>query len=109
MDRGTEKQTTIKFETKFKGALYATMNWDTGHISINFPLTPVTPITDKEMEYLPQLLEYFLKSFDLTMIHSVHYAPMTKYVLVRLHDKYGEKGLSDLKPDFHHLSTIKGL
>lgn len=107
--RGCEKETTVHFETKFKGNLSAAMNWDSGRISINFPLTPVLTITKSEMEILPQFLQHVIQPFDTTIIHSVHYAPATKYLFVRLHDKCGEKVLSDLKPDFFNLSTIKGL
>lgn len=106
--RGCEKETTIHFETKFKGNLSATMNWDSGRVSVNFPLTPMMSITQSEMEILPQLLQHMIHPFDTTIIHSVHYAPATKYLFVRLYDKCGEKILSDLKPDFFNLSTIKG-
>lgn len=85
------------------------MNWDTGRISINFPLTPVTPIAESDKKTLPQYLKYLCHPFDTTIIHSVCYAATTKYIFVRLQDNCGEKGLSDLKPDFFNLSAIKGL
>lgn len=106
--RRGEKETTIHFETKFKGNLSATMHWDTGRISINFPLTPIVAITESDLEILPQFLQYIVHPFDKTIIHSVFYAPSTKYLFVRLRDECGEKGLTDLKPDFFSLSTIKG-
>lgn len=108
IERGCEAETTIYFETKYRGNLSATMNWNTGRISINLPLTPVTPITESEMENLPQFLQHLSHPFDTAIIHSVYYTPVTKYVFVRLHDKLGEQGLSDLKPDFFSLSAIKG-
>jgi len=108
MERGSTKVTTIHFETKCKGNLSATMNWDTGRISINFPLTRVTPISELEMKFVPNLLQHLIQPFDKTFIHSVHYAKSTKYLFVRLHDRRGEKGLTDLKPDFYNLSALQG-
>lgn len=106
--KGSDKETTVHFETKFKGNLSATMNWDTGRISINFPLTPVVAITESDLDILPQFLQYVVHPFDKTIIHSVFYAPSTKYLFVRLRDECGEKGLTELKPDFFNLSSIKG-
>lgn len=108
MERHEESKTTINFETKCKGFLSATMNWITNRISINFPLTPLTPITSKEIANLPQILQHLLHPFDMTQVHSVHYAEFTKYLFVRLHDRQGEKGLLELKPDFYSLSALKG-
>lgn len=109
IDRGCDKETTIHFETKFKGNLAATMNWSTGRISINFPVTPVVPVNESQMENLPQFLRYFMNPFDTAIIHSVHYAPETKYLFVRLHDECGEKVLTGLRPDFFNLTSITGL
>ncbi len=109
MKRNAEKETTINFETKYKGILRATMNWETRRISINFPLTPVTPYTEQDYSCLPKLLEYLLQPLDVNEIHSVHYAPSTEYLFVRLHDKNGEEGLLKLNPNFNALSTLKGI
>lgn len=109
MEKGCDSGTTVYFETKHKGNLSATMNWNTGRISINLPLTPVTPLTETEMKNLPQFLQHLSQSFDTTCIHSIHYTPVTKYLFVRLNDKCGENLLSDLKPDFFAWSTIQGL
>jgi len=106
MEKQTENETTINFETKYKGVLMATMNWNTNRISINFPLTPVTPITEKKLTCLPQLLRNLLP--DLKQMHSVHYTSATKYLLVRLHDNFGEQGLLQIKPDFSQLSELEG-
>lgn len=103
-----DKETTINFETKYKGVLSATMNWETGRIAINFPLTPVTPYTEKHFSLLPKLLEYLLEPFDVSRIHSVQFAASTKYLFVRLHDDNGEKGLLELKPNFTGLSNLNG-
>lgn len=108
MEPQVEKETTINFETKYKGILKATMNWETKRISINFPLTPVTPFTDKELSCLPQLLQYLLQPLDVNQIHSVHYASSTRYLFVRLHDENGEKGLLELNPNFQQLSALQG-
>ncbi|KAG4072931.1 hypothetical protein HA402_006611 [Bradysia odoriphaga] len=102
------RETTINFETKYKGVLSATMNWETRRIGINFPLTPVTPYTEKHFSLLPKLLEYLLEPLDVSRIHSVNYVASTKYLFVRLHDENGEKGLLDLKPNFSGLSSLKG-
>lgn len=103
-----DKETTINFETKYKGVLSATMNWETRRIAINFPLTPVTPYTEKHFSLLPKLLEYLLEPFDVSRIHSVQLAASTKYLFVRLHDDNGEKGLLELKPNFTGLSNLNG-
>lgn len=108
MERSGEKETTINFATKYKGILSATMNWETERISINFPLTPVTPYTEKHYSCLPQLLQYLLEPLDVNQIHSVHFTSSTQYLLVRLHDTHGEKGLLALQPDFKALSSFKG-
>lgn len=108
MEQRRENETTIRFETKFKGVLTATINWETKRISINFPLTPVTPHTVMELSCLPQLLEYLLHPLDVNQIHSVHYASSTRYLFVRLHDENEEKGLLELSPNFQQLSTLQG-
>lgn len=108
MEQHDGKETTINFETKYKGILKATMNWETKQISINFPLTPVTPFTEKELSCLPQLLQYLLQPLDVNQIHSVHYASSTQYLFVRLHDENGEKGLLKLNPNFFQLSKLQG-
>lgn len=106
MVKHDEKRTTINFETKYKGILSATMDWETKRISINLPLTPVTPFTNKELPCLPQLLRYLVQPLDVNQIHSVHYAASTQYLLVRLHDENGEKGLLEINPNFHQLLTL---
>lgn len=108
MEQHNESETTITFETKYKGVLMATMNWKSNRISINFPLTPVTPFTEKELPCLPQLLQHLLQPFDVNHVHSVHYASSTKYLFVRLHDNYGEKGLLEIKPNFQQLVALEG-
>lgn len=108
MEVQDEKETTINFETKYKGVLSATMNWETRRIGINFPLTPVTPYTEKHLSLLPKLLNYLLEPLDVSRIHSVHYASFTKYLFVRLHDENGEKGLLELNPNFSGMLTLKG-
>ncbi|KAJ6639052.1 Phenazine biosynthesis-like domain-containing protein, partial [Pseudolycoriella hygida] len=102
------KETTISFETKYKGILKATINWETKRISINFPLTPVTPFSEQDLSCLPQLLQYLIQPLDVNEIHSVNYASSTKYLFVRLHDKNGEKGLLELQPNFQQLSRLQG-
>lgn len=106
MVRHDESETTINFETKYKGVLMATMKWKTNRISINFPLTPLTTITEKELPCLPQLLQHLLQPFDVNHVHSVHYALSTKYLFVRLHDNCGEKGLLEIKPNFQQLDAV---
>lgn len=108
MEQHGKQETTINFETKYKGVLKATMNWDTKRISINFPLTPVTPITGKELSCLTQLLQHLVEPLNVRQIHSVHFASSTKYLLVRLHDDSGEQGLLNLKPNFQQLTTFQG-
>ncbi|KAJ6645324.1 F-box-like/WD repeat-containing protein ebi [Pseudolycoriella hygida] len=108
MERRNETHTTINFETKFRGTLSSTINWETGRISINFPLTPVAEVTEMEMPSLSKYLHSLVDSFDVSYIHSVYYAKATKYLLVRLHDKLGEKGLVDLKPDYGAFSSLRG-
>lgn len=99
-----DKETTVYFETKYKGSLSATMHWDSGRISINFPLTPVREITGNDAEFV----KYLVRPFDLSVVHSAYYVASTKYVFVRLNDKCGEKGLVDLKPDYQRLCEVKG-
>lgn len=84
------------------------MNWDTGRIRINLPVSPVSPVTGREMVNLPQFVENLVHPFDTTIVHSVHYAPLTKYLFVRLNDDCGEKMLTDLSPNYFNLSTIEG-
>lgn len=104
-----EKRTTINFETKCKGILQAIMDWETKRISINFPLTPMTPFSETELSCLPQLLRYLVQPLDVSQIHSVHFASSTQYLFVRLHDKNGENGLLEINPNFHQLlSTLQG-
>lgn len=109
MERNGQKETTINFETKCKSILRATMDWETKRISINFPLTPVTTFTETNYSCLPQLLQYLFAPLDVNEIHSVHYAPSTQYLFVRLHDRNGEEGLLKLNPNFHGLSTLNGI
>lgn len=99
-----EKETTIYFDTKFKGSLSATMHWDTGRISISLPLTPVKEIQGNDTEFV----KYLVQPFDLSIVHSAYYVPSTKYIFVRLSDECGEKGLIDLRPDYQHLCRVDG-
>ncbi len=84
------------------------MNWNTDRISINFPAAPVVEATTSGIRILPQFVQYAIHPFDMNVVHSVHYAPLTKYLYIRLNDECGEKMLADLKPDFFNLSTIEG-
>lgn len=113
-ERDNETETTLEFETKFKGTLAATMNWSTGRISLDFPLAPPSPFSSSELECLPQLLTQLLGSIGTDEIHSVHYSPLTKKLLVRLRGDVSENTVSDstllqLKPNFDELTKIKGM
>ncbi|XP_037039985.1 phenazine biosynthesis-like domain-containing protein [Bradysia coprophila] len=99
-----DKETTIYFETKFKGSLCATMHWDSGRISINLPLTPVKEMTGNDLEFV----KYLVEPFDVSIVHSAYYVPSTKYLFIRLNDRCGEKGLIDIKPNYHRLCDVKG-
>lgn len=113
-ERDTETKTTLEFETKFKGTLAATMNWSTGRISLDFPLAPPSLFSASELECLPQLLAQLLVSSSTDEIHSVHYSPLTKKLLVRLRGDASESNVNDsillkLKPNFSELTNIKGI
>lgn len=110
----TEPETTLEFETKFKGTLAATMNWSTDRISLDFPLAPPSPISATQLECLPQLLAHLLVTSSTDEIHSVHYSPLTKKLLVRLRGDLCESNVNGstllkLKPNFGELTHIKGM
>lgn len=108
-----EKETTLEFETKFKGTLSATMNWSTDRISLDFPLAPPVPFSTSQLECLPTLLIQLLVTISTDEIHSVHYSPLTKKLLVRLHGDVSETNVNDstllkLNPNFSELTNVKG-
>lgn len=111
--KDSEKETTLEFETKFKGTLTATMNWLTDRISLDFPLAPPTPFSAAKLECLPKLLMQVLEPISSNEIHSVHYSYSTKKLLVRLHGVVAESNVKDsillkLKPNFVELTNIEG-
>lgn len=112
--KNSETETTLEFQTKFKGTLAATMNWSSDRISLDFPLAPPVPFSASQLECLPELLIQLLDPFSTTEVHSVHYSPLTKKLLVRLRgdiDESNVKGsiLLKLNPNFNGLTNIKGI
>ncbi|KAJ6639762.1 Phenazine biosynthesis-like domain-containing protein [Pseudolycoriella hygida] len=112
-EKETETQTTIEFDTKFKGKLAATMDWSTNRISLDFPLAPAIPFSVSELGCLPQLLTELLGPTSTNEIHSIHYSPLTKKLLVRLQGEASESNVNDstllkLKPRLSGLVNIKG-
>lgn len=111
--KDSEAETTLDFETKFKGTLSATMNWSTDRISLDFPLAPASPFSVSQLECLPILLAQLLGPSSTDEIHSVHYSPLTKKLLVRLRGNVSESNVNDstllkLQPNFVELTNIKG-
>lgn len=111
--KDSETETTLEFQTKFKGTLSATINWSTDRISLDFPLAPPIRFSASQLACLPQLLIHLLGPFSATRVHSVHYSPSTKKLLVRLSgdvDKSNvkESVLLKLNPNFNELINVKG-
>lgn len=110
----TETDTTLVFETKFKGTLTATMNWSTGRISLDFPLAPPSPLSIQKLECLPLLLSELMNPLSVDEVDSVHYSSLTKKLLVRLRGDLSESNVENstllkLKPNFNELTNIKGI
>ena len=108
-----ETETRLDFQTKFKGILSATMDWITGRISLDFPLAPPIPFSALQLECLPQLLIHLLEPLSTIEVHSVHYSPATKKLLVRIRGELSDadvqsSSLIKLRPNFNALLNTRG-
>jgi len=97
--REGKKTTTIQFETKKKGRLGATINWENGLITLDLPSHPCQPVSpfykDKWGE---SLISAILGSEEIELC-DIQYSPGMKILLLRLKDELGKKGLQKVCPD----------
>lgn len=109
-----EKETTLIFESKFKGELQATINWESGRIALNFPSNPTIPITTAEIDsedwINDMLAETLGPNLPTNAVNDIQYAPGLTYILFRLRNTGTPEGnlelLEKVKPNFKNLLTI---
>ncbi|KAI1291012.1 Phenazine biosynthesis-like domain-containing protein 1 [Halotydeus destructor] len=104
--------TQVKFDTKVKGVLSATINWSSSRIKLDFPVDVPAAITAEDLDFLPQLLAHVFKGNDVNQVESVHYGKGTKKLLIRLHEELSDETLSEstlknISPDFSGLASLK--
>lgn len=104
-----ETETTITFESKFRGELGATINWASDLITLNFPKNTTEPIAASEHPWLSAFIENTLgPKLGRGVVQDAHYSPGMNSVLLRLRDtKQGfvsnDALLREISPDFQGL------
>ena len=93
----------VTFQT-LSGPLVAERH-EHGGVAMFLPTAETVPIEQAGV-VIPQLGEVLQAVLGTTAVHSLHYVPSRKRLLVRLDDAVGRSGLEALAPDVSRMTAV---